>query len=97
MKYINTLTLVGIFVSTSVFSQTKLFSELVGQGAIGSVKTGRSLQLPYIIWGGDMATFYANGGLKTKSGSIFQKQGLNFNMVPGDDFIQQVRDYRSGK
>ena len=97
MKFINTLTLVGIFVSTSVFSQTKLFSELVGQGAIGSVKTGRSLQLPYIIWGGDMATFYANGGLKTKSGSIFQKQGLNFNMVPGDDFIQQVRDYRSGK
>ncbi len=97
MKLINTLTLVGVFVSTSVLSQTKLFSELVGPGAVGSVKSGGSLQLPYIIWGGDMATFHANGGLKTKSGSIFQKQGLNFNMVPGDDFIQQVRDYRSGK
>ncbi len=97
MKFINTLTLVGIFVSTSALSQTKLFSELVGPGAVGTVKSARSLQLPYIIWGGDMATFYANGGLKTKSGSIFQKQGLNFNMVPGDDFIQQVRDYRSGK
>ena len=44
-----------------------------------------------------MATFYANGGLKTQSGSIFQKQGLNLNLTPGDNFIQQVRDYRSGK
>ena len=33
--------------------------------------------------------------LKTKSGSIFQKQGLNLNLTPGDDFIQQVRDYSS--
>ena len=97
MKLINTLTLVGIFLSTSAVAQTKLFSELVGPGSVGSVNSGRSLQLPYIIWGGDMASFYANGGLKTKSGSIFQKQGLNLNMVPGDDFIQQVRDYRSGK
>ena len=40
MKFINTLTLVGIFVSTSALSQTKLFSELVGPGAVGSVKSG---------------------------------------------------------
>ena len=81
----------------SVSAQNKLFSELVGPGSVGAVKTGGALQVPFIIWGGDMATFYANGGLKTKSGSIFQKQGLNLNLTPGDDFIQQVRDYRSGK
>ena len=52
--------------------------------------------MPFIIWGGDMATFYANGGLKTKSGTIFQKQGLNVNLTPGDVFNQQVRDYRPG-
>lgn len=81
----------------SVSAQNKLFSELVGPGSVGAVKSGGALQVPFIIWGGDMATFYANGGLKTKSGSIFQKQGLNLNLTPGDDFIQQVRDYRSGK
>ena len=97
MKLLNLLTLIGILAATNVLAQTKLFSELVGSGPVGSVKSGGSLQLPYIIWGGDMATFYANGGLKTQSGSIFQKQGLNLNLTPGDNFIQQVRDYRSGK
>ncbi|MAJ17230.1 MAG: hypothetical protein CBC27_09935 [Opitutia bacterium TMED67] len=97
MKLLNLLTLIGILAATNVSAQTKLFSELVGSGPVGSVKSGGSLQLPYIIWGGDMATFYANGGLKTQSGSIFQKQGLNLNLTPGDNFIQQVRDYRSGK
>ena len=77
--------------------QTKLFSELVGPVPVGSVKAGGALQVPFIIWGGDMATFYANGGLKTKPGTLFHKQGLNLNLTPGDDFIQQVRDYRTGK
>jgi hypothetical protein len=44
-----------------------------------------------------MATFYANGGLTTQPGSLFQKQGLSLKLVPGDDFVQQVRDYRAGK
>ena len=74
--------------------QTKLFSELVGPVPVDSVKAGGALQVPFIIWGGDMATFYANGGLKTKPGTLFHKQGLNLNLTPGDDFIQQVRDYR---
>ena len=47
-------------------AQTQLFSDLVGPGSVGSVKAGGALQVPFIIWGGDMATFYANGGLKTK-------------------------------
>ena len=96
----NKLIIVGLALSLSVAAataQTKLFSELGGPGSVGSVKTGGALQVPFIIWGGDMATFYANGGLKTKSGTIFQKQGLNLNLTPGDDFVQQVRDYRSGK
>jgi hypothetical protein len=47
-------------------------------------------------WGGDYR-FAANGGLTTKAGTIFQKQGLNVKLLPGDDFVQQVRDYRAGK
>ena len=92
--------IVGLALSVLVAAATaqpKLFSELVGPGSVGSVKAGGALQVPFIIWGGDMATFHANGGLKTKSGTIFQKQGLNLNLTPGDDFVQQVRDYRSGK
>jgi len=73
------------------------FADLVGPGAVGTVSSSGALQVPYITWGGDMATFHANGGLTTKAGSIFQKQGLDLHLVPGDDFVQQVRDYRSGK
>lgn len=73
------------------------FERLVGDVNVGTVNGTSKVQVPYIIWGGDAATFYANGGLETKSGSIFQKQGLNLNLTPGDDFVQQVRDYISGK
>jgi hypothetical protein len=64
---------------------------------VGVVQAAPPLVVPYITWGGDVATFYANGGLETRPGTIFQKQGLNLRLTPGDDFIQQVRDYMAGK
>jgi outer membrane protein OmpA-like peptidoglycan-associated protein len=73
------------------------FSALVGPVQVKDVAAARPLVLPYITWGGDVATFYANGGLETKAGSIFAKQGLAFRMTAGDDFVQQVRDYMAGK
>ncbi len=73
------------------------FSELVGSVPVRPVSSTGTLQVPYITWGGDMATFYGNGGLKTQANSVFQKQGLNLNLVPGDDFVGQVKDYLSGK
>ena len=78
-------------------AQEKRFLDLVGGVPVGPAPSAASLQTPYITWGGDMATFYANGGLTTRAGSLFQKQGLNLRLVPGDDFVQQVRDYRAGK
>ena len=77
--------------------QERRFAELVGAGNVGAVTQTAPLQVPYITWGGDMSTFYANGALSTKAGTIFQKQGLNMRLTAGDDFIQQVRDYRAGK
>ncbi len=77
-------------------AQERLFSELVGNVTVGDVKPG-TLNVPYITWGGDMATFYANGGLKTKPGTIFAEQGLDLQLTPGDNFTAQVRDYVSGK
>lgn len=75
----------------------KLFKELVGDVAVGEVTQIAPIQAPFITWGGDIATFYANGGLTTKPGTIFSAQGLNLKLTPGDDFIQQVRDYVAGK
>jgi ABC-type nitrate/sulfonate/bicarbonate transport system substrate-binding protein len=83
--------------TATTYGQERRFSDLLGPGNVGTVTQTAPLQVPYITWGGDMATFYANGGLTTKSGSIFQKQGLNLKLNPGDDFLQQVRDYRAGK
>lgn len=78
-------------------AQEKRFLDLVGNVPIGPVTQTAPLPLPFITWGGDMATFYANGGLTTQPNTIFQKQGLNLRLTPGDDFVQQVRDYRAGK
>ena len=83
--------------SWGAIAQEKRFADLVGTEPVGAVTQTSPLQVPFITWGGDMATFYANGGLATKPGSLFQRQGLNLRLTPGDDFIQQVRDYRAGR
>ncbi|MBI2422695.1 MAG: ABC transporter substrate-binding protein [Candidatus Hydrogenedentes bacterium] len=90
------LTIAGIAVFHPSAHAAQPFKELVGSVAVGEVASG-PLQVPYITWGGDAATFYANGGLTTAPGSLFQTQGLNLKLRAGDDFVQQVRDYLSGK
>ncbi len=73
------------------------FRSLVGNVAVKPVSDTQPVQVPYITWGGDVATFLANGDLKTQPGSIFQSAGLNIELKAGDDFVGQVRDYMSGK
>ncbi len=75
----------------------KSFRELTGNVSVGDVAKETTVKVPYITWGGDVATFLANGDLKTKPGSIFAKQELNIELTPGDDFVGQVKDYVSGK
>ena len=94
-KLVATLGFCLIGVAGAMAQQT--FMEMVGPVQVGPVQQTAPLVVPYITWGGDMATFYANGGLETKPGTIFQKFGLNLKLVAGDDFIQQVRDYLAGK
>jgi len=93
-------TALGLFccfgLSTTAHAQQS-FKQQVGNVNVRPVNQNGPLNVPYITWGGDMATFYGNGGLKTKAGSIFQRQGLNLNLTAGDNFVQQVRDYMSGK
>ncbi len=73
------------------------FATVIGPVQVRDVKPGASIQVPFITWGGDVATFVANGGLTTKTGSIYQRQGLNLTLVNGDDFPAQVRRYLSGE
>src|SRR5271168_1504172 len=74
------------------------FSTTVGKVAVGDVKKADVIEVPFITWGGDVATFIANGGKgETKPGTIYAKLGLKLNLVPGDDFVAQVKNYMEGK
>lgn len=73
------------------------FRQLVGNVRVQPVAASESIQIPYITWGGDVATFLANGDLQTQAGSIYQSSGLKLKLVAGDDFVGQVKDYVSGK
>src|SRR5205814_8721841 len=58
---------------------------------------GDELEVPYILWGGDVATFLANGGKTTTAGSAFDKQGLKLRLAYENDFAAQVAKYKDGK
>ncbi len=90
------LIMAALVVSVPCYAAER-FADSVGSVKVGNVTKATPLTVPFITWGGDMATFYANGGLQTQKGTIFGKQGLNLKLVPGDDFIQQVRNYMEGK
>lgn len=72
------------------------FSELTGKLSVKPVAKSKTVTVPFITWGGDVATFHANGNLKTQGGSIYQKSGLDINLVAGDDFVKQVQNYVTG-
>ncbi|PQO41891.1 ABC transporter substrate-binding protein [Blastopirellula marina] len=90
------LAMAGLFLASQASAQ-QLFSGITGPLQVQPVQKTEPIQVPFITWGGDAATFYANGGLDTKPDSIFGKKGLKLKLTPGDDFVQQVKDYMNGK
>lgn len=84
-------------VVASLVSAQEKFSQTIGNVRVQPVKNTQPIKIPYITWGGDVATFHANGGLTTKSGSIYDKLGLKMQLTAGDDFAGQVKDYLSGE
>jgi ABC-type nitrate/sulfonate/bicarbonate transport system substrate-binding protein/outer membrane protein OmpA-like peptidoglycan-associated protein len=65
---------------------------------VGTVRNNDTTNVPYISWGGDMATLHANGDANlTKNGSIFDKLGLKINLTRQDIFSEQVKNFMSGK
>ncbi len=81
----------------SISQAQQKFSELVGNVPVKPVAKSDTVVVPYITWGGDVATFHANGGLTTQAGSIYGKSQLNVKLSAGDDFVNQVKDYVGGK
>lgn len=77
--------------------QSSTYEARIGKVDVGNVDDSAAIQVPYITWGGDVATFLANGGTTTAKDSFYAKSGLNLKLVAGDDFNQQVKDYMSGK
>jgi ABC-type nitrate/sulfonate/bicarbonate transport system substrate-binding protein/outer membrane protein OmpA-like peptidoglycan-associated protein len=74
------------------------FAKKVGDVTVGDVKASDAYDLPFLTWGGDVATFIANGGKDmTKKDTLFEKQGVKVKLVPGDDFVGQVKNYLEGK
>ena len=74
------------------------FAKRVGDTKAADLKTAEVYEVPFLTWGGDVATFLANGGDKvTKPGTLFAKHGLKVNLVNGDDFIGQVKNFVAGK
>ncbi len=92
---VSTLTLCAL-AATALQAQQE-FSKLVGGTTIQPVTAGKNISVPYITWGGDVATFLANGGLQTEPSSAFQAAGLQMQLTAGDDFVGQVKNYISGK
>jgi len=97
LHFRKTLLLLAVLAHFGARAGEESFQKIVGPVAIGNVSDRGPIQVPFITWGGDMITFHANGGLTTQPGSNYAGQGLNLKLVPGDDFVQQVRDYMSGK
>ncbi len=85
-----------LFACGVLYADPQPFKDFVGNVPVEDVKQG-PIQLPLILWGGDLPFLMANGGVETKPDSIYGKMGLKIKIVHGDDPIQQTRDYISGK
>ncbi|MEZ6133506.1 MAG: ABC transporter substrate-binding protein [Pirellulaceae bacterium] len=96
-KVLSTITVLVLYLCSVATSAQESFRTLVGETPIKAVAKSDVVQVPYITWGGDVATFHANGDLKTQNGSIYKSHGLNIELKAGDDFVGQVKDYMAGK
>jgi len=63
----------------------------------GVVVQGTAVKVGMLLWGGDMATFWGNGGLETREGTIFAQYGLQLSIVDGNNFATQLASYRAGE
>ena len=99
MKKLAYCLLLGLFSTLSIAAEVKNvpMQQLI-PSQVGTVRANNTVEVPYISWGGDIATIHANGDANlTKKGSIFDKLGLKVNLTRQDIFSKQVENYMRGK
>jgi ABC-type nitrate/sulfonate/bicarbonate transport system substrate-binding protein len=90
--------LLGVLAAVTLVGADTPFTDKLRDVKVGNVFDTPVYDLPFLTWGGDVATFMANGGDKqTRPDTLFAKQGLKFNLVNGDDFVAQVKNYLEGR
>ncbi len=95
--FLLTIIVSGGALSAPKYIELKPLEQLINT-PVGNVSNSPKLQVPIITWGGDMATIYGNGNQRsTAAGSIFSQHKLNFKLVREDVFLNQVKNYISGK
>lgn len=85
-----------VLMAAPLFAQER-FSSLVGDVQKKPAVQENPVLVKTITWGADAAVYYANGGVTTAKGSIYDKLGLNIKLQNQDDFVQQTRDYIGGQ
>ena len=79
-------------------AQDNNFAKLIGNVPVGDIKAGAEDEISTLIWGGDIPLMFANGtNLSTQPKSYFASQGWNVKLVPGDNYIEQVKKYITGE
>lgn len=99
-RYFTMLILFSVFTVSTIAAPKYVASPALTQvvkSRIGNVRSGQ-VTVPLITWGADIRTIYANGNShSTTRDSIFGKAGLNYRLVREDIFVNQVKNYMSGK
>lgn len=91
------ITTLCLFFVSNVYADNR-FADLVGPIQVQPVKETNQVVVPTITWGGDVPFYVANGYKSdTQKDSIYSNLGLNVKLQNQDDFVQQVRDYVTGK
>ncbi len=102
-KYLMLLTfmclLAGSAQAAPAYVKSPPLTQVINTTQIGPVgDKAEGVQVPFITWGGDIATLFANGNARqTQKNSIFAEQGLNLVLKREDDFVQQLRAYIKGE
>jgi outer membrane protein OmpA-like peptidoglycan-associated protein len=55
---------------------------------------GTSVKWQVMAWNAQMPLMFANGGIKTSKGSLFEQAGINCEIVRQDDCGQTVKDFQ---
>jgi len=55
---------------------------------------GASVKWQIMAWNAQMPLMFANGGVKTSKGSLFEKAGINCEIIRQDDCNQTLKDFQ---